>query len=279
MADTRRLIGIDLAWGKETGTDYDSTDCEGSGCAELVWNGNGLTLERPPELLHSMEDIVKWIEPDRGDWVIAVDVPIVIRNEEGRRPAEDEADEYYRPYDAVPRPSNLNLAVGKSQRGDQLLAQLRKVGGELVESAAHLENQRLVFETYPHIAMVELFGLDRTIKYKASQCQGKGGVLCQQKGQRRLADSMREHLCSDSNKPASDKPKLRSNKKLAELLPEPFPDLGGQKLKDREDKLDGLVCAYTAAWLDAGGDLVGLGKVGEGVMIAPRVQGIGPLLR
>ena len=238
----RRLIGIDLAWGKETGTSYTSTDCEGSGCVELVWDGDDLTLECF-KLLHSMEDIVKWIKPDRGDWVIAVDAPIVIRNKEGRRPAEDEADKYYRPYEAVPRPSNLDLAVGKSQRGDQLLTQLRKHGGELVENAAHLENQRLVFETYPHIAMVELFGLDRTIKYKESQCQGKGGVRCQQKGQRRLANSIREHLCSDPNMPASGKPELRSSQKLAELLPNPFPDLGGQPLKDREDKLDGLICA------------------------------------
>ena len=279
----RRLIGIDLAWGKR-----DGSEPAGSGCAELVWKGGELELTRLC-ILRRVDEIVKWIQPDDGDWVVAIDAPLVICNKCGQRPAEKQARRYYGGFDANARPAYLkNPDFRKHYQGRMIRKRLKELGGTLVERAEHLDGGPLFFETYPHIAMVELFGLDRTIKYKASQCQGKGGVRCQQKGQRRLANSIREHLCSDPNKPASDKPKLCSSERLAELLPDPFPDLRGQARKDREDKLDGLICAYTAAWVDAVSrrreadddhlPLVGLGKVGEGVMIAPRVQGIGPLL-
>ena len=263
----RRLIGVDLAWGERSTT----------GCAELAWDGNGLAL-KCFKLLRSMEDIVKWIEPNRGDWVIAVDAPIIIRNERGRRPAEDEANKHYRyPFEAGPYPSNLNLPVGKSQRGGQLLVQLRESGGELVESAAHLEGQRLVFETYPHIAMVELFHLRKSIKYKSGWIDDHYPVEerfdRQLEGQQELVGHIREHLCS------SDAcPRLLPGGKLDELLSRPASSRTRADLKRCEDLLDGLVCAYTAAWLDIGGDLVGLGKVRKGVMITPRAQGIGPLL-
>ena len=265
----RRLIGIDLAWGSEEGTDYYSPDCEGSGCAELIRDGDDLTLKRL-DLLYSMDEIVKWIKPERGDWVVAVDAPIVIQNEEGRRPAEDEADEFYGPYQAAAYSSNLNLAVGKSRRGGQLLTQLRKRGGDLVESAAHLEGQRLVFETYPHIVMVELFRLRRTIKYKGDNSAD------QLAGQWELTRAIWEHLCGPLARP-----RLAVDDNLATLLCEPGPLPRGEigrRVKAREDKLDALVCAYTAAWLDAERPLQGLGEVGKGVMITPRRRDIAPAL-
>ena len=58
----------------------------------------------------------------------------------------------------------------------------------------------------------------------------------------------------------------------------PDPSLRGKVLKDREDALDGLVCAYAAAWLDAGRPRQGLGDAGFGVMITPALRGIGPAL-
>ena len=261
----RRLIGIDLAWGNEGGIGYYSTECEGSGCAELVWDGEDLMLKRLA-LLHSMDEIVDWIRPDCGDWVVAIDAPLVICNKDGQRPAENQASKFYGKYHAGADSSNLK----REHRGPQLLRALARRGGELVEQTVAIRGRRLVFETYPHIAMVELFNLDRIFKHKRKP---KRTVACRNAEQRRLAEATCENLCSE----AAD-PFLMMNKRLAELLPEPFPDLGGQALKDREDKLDGLICAYTTAWLNAGRDLVGLGKVGEGVMIAPRVQGIGPLL-
>ena len=259
----RRLIGIDLAWSGRNGT----------GCVELAWKGDGLTLVRH-DLCWSMDEIVDWIEPERGSWAMAVDAPLVVLNETGSRQADRQATSCYGKLQAGAYSANrkqLKKCNRGVPRGEELLGKLKSCNPALVEQPEDVRDGNLVFETYPHIAMVELFELSCTIKYKAKK---KCPVSCQRDGQQRLAEEIRQHLCS-----ASDKPKLLRNKNRDSLLRKPDSILKGKALKCREDKLDGLICAYAAAWLDAGGDLVGLGEVGEGVMIAPRVQGIGPLLR
>ena len=249
----RRLIGIDLAWSQRNGT----------GCAELVREGGELTLTRI-DICHSIDEIVEWINPGDGHWVVAVDAPLVVTNQEGRRCADAQASKLYHPYQAGAYPTNLKL-LGKDHRGGQLLKKLEECGGDVVESAAHLNGSRLVFETYPHIVMVELFNLEQTIKYK------KGRVACRRRGQRKLAKKIRKHLCG-----TSANPRLRPNDPLDSLLHEPNPILKGRHLKHREDRLDALICAYTAAWLDAKRPLLGLGQVGAGVMLAPRLREITP---
>lgn len=260
--DTRRLIGVDLAWGKETGTDYYSKECEGSGCVELVWGSDGLTLKRF-NLLHSMDAIVEWIKPNHGDWVVAVDSPLVIHNKGGRRRAEEQADRVYRPYDAHPRPTNLEKR-GEHHRGGQLLRALEAHGGVLVEDPAKQAAGRLVFETYPHPATVELFDIDRIIKYK--NCVKDQMIL----GQKQLACAIRRYLCPDGAKP-----RLRRSDDLDSLLDVPEAILKSD-LKNREDVIDGLICAYIAAWVDAGRPSRGFGDVGDGVMIVPNVRDLKP---
>ena len=242
----RRLIGVDLAWSARNG----------SGCVELGWKGGELALERM-DLLYSMDEIVEWIEPERGDWVVAVDAPLVVLNETGRRAADAEASRHYRKHEAGAYPTNLKL-LGADHRGGRLLRALEGRGCELVEEADGMAGRRVAFESYPHIVMVELFGLERTIKYK------KGRVKQRRAGQQELADAIREHLC-----PERANPRLLIGDALDALLCAPNPELKGRALKRREDLLDGLVCAYASAWADAARPLQGLGEIGAGVMIAP----------
>lgn len=249
---TRRCIGIDLAWGERNPT----------GCVELAWDGGELVLARL-DLCRSIQDIVEWIEPDRGDWIVAIDAPLVIRNQTGRRAAEADADRYYRRYQAGAYPSSLDK-FGADHRGGRLWRALEERGGELLEQPNMLGRPHLIFETYPHIVMVELFHLDRTIKYKARP--GRDVIA----GQRQLVNAIREHFCG-----GAANPRLRSNDALEELLREPRTPISDRALKDREELLDGLVSAYMAAWVDAGRPLRGLGVVGEGVMVVPSVRGIG----
>ena len=261
----RRLIGIDLAWSENNG----------SGCVELAQSGSELELKRL-EILYSMEDIMNWIDPARGHWVVAVDAPLIVCNKKGSRDADKKATCCYGKFHAGAYPANRNRLGGYNHgvpRGEELLCKLKPHGATLVEQMGDIAPGSLVFETYPHVAMVELFNLCCTIKYKASQCKKKGGVCCQRRGQQELADKISEHLCGGVGDLC-----LQPSGKLDDLLCEPDPILKGNALKGHEDKLDAVVCAYTAAWLDAGGDLVGLGKVGEGVMIAPRLREIGPPL-
>ena len=247
----RRLIGIDLAWSERNGT----------GCAELVREGSELTLTRIG-VRDSLDDIINWIDPECGDWVVAVDAPLVIRNKTGSRVADQQPSKLYQPYEAGAYPANLDR-LGKDHRGGQLLRALKNRGAALVEEGSDINDGRLVFETYPHIVMVELFHLEKTIKYK------KGRVACRRRGQRKLAQKIRKRLCG-----SSASLRLGVNDELDRLLREPDPILRGRDLKGREDKLDALICAYTAAWLDAGRPLLGLGEVGAGVMLAPRLREI-----
>ena len=248
----RRLIGIDLAWGERNGT----------GCAELAWRGDELELLRI-DVLRTFDEIVGWIEPQRGDWVVAVDAPLVVLNQKGRRQADADVSAKYWPFHAGAYPTNLTL-LGTDHRGGRLWRALEACGAALVERVEDRNGARLAFEMFPHVAMVELFGLERIIKYK------KGNVAEKRAGQRELAAAMRAHLCA-----AEDRPRLHVNPKLDDLLEEPREPLRGRALKGREDRLDAVVCAYVAAWLDAGRPLQALGQVGAGVVIAPQVRGIG----
>ena len=257
----RRLIGIDLAWGEENG----------SGCVELVWEEGELSLSRL-DLLYSTDEIVEWIALERGDWVVAVDAPLVVLNETGKRAADEEASRLYRRFEVGVHPANRKVlakyARGDEHRGEQLLRALQSGGARLAEREADVVADRLAFETHQHIVMVELFGLDRTIKRKKGKRKGEGDAN-RRRGQRQLCDAIREHLCG-----ALASPRLQINDRLDQLFGEPDPTLKGAALRSREDLLDGLVCAYTAAWIDAGRPAQGLGEVGAGVIVTPELRGI-----
>ena len=218
------------------------------------------------KLVRSLEEIVQWIEPGRGDWAVAIDAPLVIRNWTGPRAADAEADEFYRRFHAGAYPANLER-FGEDHRGGRLLRMLTAGadGGRLVEGEDAIAAPRLVFETYPHIVMVELFGLGRIIKYK------KGTDDFKRRGQGYLVEYIRKYFCG----PQAD-PRLGLSSGLEALLREPDPPLHDSALRGREDLLDGLVGAYMAAWLDAGRPIQGLGEVGAGMMIVPRLRGIRP---
>ena len=256
----RRLIGIDLAWSKGK---RDKPNA--SGCAELMWADGELRLTRL-DLRYSIDKIVEWIEPDRGHWLVAVDAPLVVCNEEGRREAEIQVSDAYRRYDAGAH--STNRKSGKERRGEQLRCKLEEHGGKLLEKAGGIRENKLVLETYPHPATVELFDLNLIIKYKM-----RDGMLKAQRRDRQqeLADQIRTHFCDRPSAPRSglNTPRLRRDDCLKALLSEPDPKATRENLKEREDKLDGLICAYIAAWADAGRCLQRFGVREEGVMFIP----------
>ena len=159
----RRLIGIDLAWGERNGT----------GCAELAWRGDELELRRI-DVLGTLDEIVAWIEPQRGEWVVAVDAPLVVLNQTGRRQADADVSAKYWKFEAGAYPANLNNPnLGPTSKAGRLLRALLAGGGTLVDRAEDVNSGRLMFEMYPHPAMVELFALERTIKYKKGRVAKK----------------------------------------------------------------------------------------------------------
>ena len=257
--DMRRLIGVDLAWGK-----LDGGEPAGTGCAELVWKDdkrNKLELTRLCSL-GRVEKIVDWIEGEPGDWVVAIDAPLRITNPKGNREAEKQVRKCYKKFKVGAHSSNTTRKQFKEHyQGRQILEQLEARKGTLVETRDHLNDGPLFFETYPHPAMVELFRLDGIIRYKSGK---KCRVCCQCKGQQRLADKIREHFCD-----APKGPRLCHNKLLDNLLRKPDEELEGKALKAREDLLDAVVCAYIAAWVAKGLPWHALGEEREGVIVVP----------
>ena len=248
----RRLIGIDLAW----------SEGNRSGCAELVYEDGQLALSRL-DLLCKIDDIVEWIDPGRGEWVVAVDAPLVVCNDKGQRKAEAKVRDAYRRYDAGAH--STNLEQDKEHRGVRLRKRLEERGGTLLECVGDDGGGNLIFETYPHPATVELFDLNLIIKYKKRKGMSKEQ---RRNGQQELADRIRTHFCDRPNGPSLRRDKQR-DKCLTALLCEPDPAITHDGLKDREDKLDALICAYIAAWAGAGRCLQRFGEVGQGVMYIP----------
>ena len=95
-----------------------------------------------------------WIEPQRGDWVVAVDAPLVVLNQTGRRQADADVSAKYWKFEAGAYPANLNNPnLGPTAKAGRLLCALLERGGKLVERAEDVNSGRLMFEMYPHPAM------------------------------------------------------------------------------------------------------------------------------
>lgn len=251
---TRRLIGVGLARGEKNA----------SGCVELERDGGELTLRRA-DLVRTIDDIVGWIQPEQGNWIVAVGAPLVVRNQKGRREADRQVNRRYSRYGADAYPANLDR-LGGDHRGWRLWRALgRRHDGALLDGGGDAGRPRLVFETSVHPLTIEFLGFDRAIKSR------KGGAARKREGQAQLAGAIRERLCA-----GKARPRLRIDDELEGLLREPVQPLPIDALNAREDLLAGLICAYAAAWVDARREIQALGIAGEGVTILPNARGITP---
>ncbi len=208
------FLGVDLGW-------YGRP----SGLAAIGQDAGALTL-RSVARMDAVDDILGWIvsEAGTGSVVVGVDAPLVIRNPSGIRPAERELNRDFRRFHAGCHPANL----GRPFAGHVIAfsRRLEKLGFRHGTSAAEDQEGRFQIEVHPHAATVNLFGLDRIVKYKRGRRDPRAREL------RRLRRLMLTHL------PELD-PALRLR------LPA-VPRAGD--LKPAEDQIDAVLCAYVAAY-------------------------------
>ena len=165
---------------------------------------------------------------------MAVDAPLWVPNKTGRRPGEAEIGRAFARYQAGAHPANRSrLAFDGIVRGEALVAALAARGFVHAPEVAAGALVRQVIEVFPHPAMVALFGLDRTLKYKARP--GRSADLRLNEW-RRYQDYLG----------ALAQPTRRCTARP--LIAQDVAALRGRRLKDYEDQVDALMCAYIALY-------------------------------
>jgi predicted RNase H-like nuclease len=225
------FIGIDLAW---------QSDKNNSGGAALRGDHSGVTLCDLSSGLATLAAVESFISRNTDtDTVVAIDAPLVIKNLDRQRPCETEIGRRFGAADASAHTTNLKRFPDASSV--KLASDLEADG---FVHYPELHTRRLAgkwfFEVYPHPAHVVLFKRGKIVKYK------RGTVTTRRRGLCEFRDGFKEYLY-----PAE--PRLIENDELRAFLGKSLEELRGDALKNYEDILDAIFCAYLAAYVWAWG--------------------------
>lgn len=240
------FIGIDLAW-KSSNPSGGAVIRDG----RLVAHTGGLG---------DNGEIVAFVAEhlaQTGGAVVAVDAPLRVPNQTGSRLCDTALSADWRRFHAGALPANRErLAEDGVVRGEALTAELvRELRFAEAASIPRRTQARLVCEVFPHPAHIALFGLERILKYK------RGSV-----DERRAELTRYQTLLRGLRKA---EPPLKGTKNL--LVGVDVAGLRGRVLKEYEDTLDAITCAYVAAYLWEHGPkaAVSYGTLAEGSILVP----------
>lgn len=218
---TMKFIGIDLGWRSQP-----------SGLCCLEWIDGQLQLV-DLDRKEAIADILTWIDlrvqPDEPA-IIGVDAPTLIPNASGSRLADKLSHKYFGKYHAGCYPANKNLPF--ADRTINFGLELESRGFAHAPTIEPQKLGRYQIEVFPHPAIVNLFNLERILKYKKGRLNERRLELI------KLQNYLLDLLPSFS-------PPLRLSC-LCGSFPLEIPTTGAA-LKATEDKLDSLICAYVAA--------------------------------
>lgn len=191
--------------------------------------------------------------------VVAVDAPLCVPNQTGRRICDNRVSVEWRRYEAGAYPANRKLlAYDGSIRGERLAERFSRDFG-LVQTAP-IPRQgagRYLCEVFPHPAHVALFGLERTLKYKGKRGRTPAMIRAEYARYQHLLAQLAE----------ADPPLLG----LEEITSVDVSSLRGQVLHAVEEALDAVTCAYVAyyAWWHGPAQQRIYGTVAEGHILVP----------
>ncbi|MEH2223811.1 DUF429 domain-containing protein [Nostoc sp.] len=217
-----KFIGIDLGWRSQP-----------SGLCCLEWIDGQLEL-LDLDRKDAIADILIWIDQSvQADEpaIIAVDAPTLIPNATGSRLPDKLSHKYFGKYHAGCYPANQNLPF--AERTVNFGLELESRGFAHAPTIEPQKLSRYQIEVFPHPAIVNLFNLERILKYKKGRLNERRLELI------KLQNYLLDILPSFS-------PPLRSLRLCGSFIPE-IPTTGAA-LKATEDKLDSLICAYVAAY-------------------------------
>lgn len=232
--DRIHIVGIDLAWGER----------RPDGVCVLEVDRREAQV-RAIGLSQGDDELLAFVEANvgRGPAFIAVDAPIVCRNQTGARPVDRLTHVHFGRFKSGCHPANLGLCPRPPRVADKLVQNGFEIG---------VAGRRVVAEVYPHPAMVRLFGLNERIPYKRGPVDARRREF--QRLQAKLRGCLRDHF-----------PALRVSPGVAGLLRMPW-------TKDVEDQTDAFFCALIGYWhwLHLGQRTETLGDLVTGFILVPR---------
>lgn len=218
-----RFVGIDFGW---------TAGASGLCCLDLLRGGLAIVAF---DLRWDPGEILAWVDrmlPMEMPGLVAVDAPTIIPNATGTRLPDRLTHKHFGKYHAGCYPANLNRPF--ASRTTQLGLDLEGRGFVHAPEMVAQGLGRYQIEVFPHPAMVNLFGLDRIIKYKKGRLGDRRQELL------RLVSYIERYL-----------PHLEPNLQLNSAWENLVADIDlakGSTLKQIEDRIDALICAYGGAY-------------------------------
>jgi predicted RNase H-like nuclease len=218
-----RFIGVDLAWTTSGGTGL---------CA--IAEGRVIDSTR----VSTDDEIIGWLEPHLlAGCVVAIDAPLIVRNPTGRRRCDQLISQCFGAQHASTHSANLGLdSFRNGVRGERIVGALSL---DLDPEFAPGTHVRRAIEVYPHPAIVALFGLSVTLKYKAKPGRTLDSRVTEMQA---LLGHLIELVAGDPPVDVQAAPRWPM---LEGTVATPA---SAAELSRMEDEIDAFVCAYIALY-------------------------------
>lgn len=268
----QRFIGINLAWSRRNTSGIVALECNKNKINLGAFNDS---IGDDSEIIDFVRGIVPTFSKNtrghnlsskinrNGGCFIAIDAPLLVPNEKGTRPVDIEVAQRFRAQEAGALPANRTLLRNPEGdiRGETLTKKLENMGFihsfKIEKQGYHLR----LFEVFPHPAMVIIFNLPVTLKYKAKKGRSLDSRL-QELKRYRMYLSRLQYI---------DPPLSQNVVHTFSLDNTNFIKSQGG-LKHYEDLLDALFCAWLAAyfwfWGNRGYEV--MGNMATGYIILPK---------
>ena len=211
------FIGIDLAWGEKNLSGYSVLELSTS-----KKTSKHILKIIDIKLIKSIDEILLEIDKYKEHQVyVGVDAPLVIPNETGNREIEKKFNKDFSKYKISMLPANRKILSRYSAtiRSEELYKCLA-----LQDFKRNYAHKKVVFEVYTHSTIAMLWNDHKILPYKRKKGRDTAFIK-EQLGiyQKYLKKALASH----------------------KILKEDLTSLKGQKIKDYEDKLDAVTCAYS----------------------------------
>jgi predicted RNase H-like nuclease len=243
-------LGIDLAWGPHGRTGLAGLDGDGRLVASASVGTDG----------EIAAFVAAHLAAHPGPVLAAVDAPLVVPNETGRRPCEAELSAAFGRFHAGPHPANRGLPHLREPRGAVLAERFGwTLDPDATEPGEPVPEPGACIEVYPHPAMVTWFDLDRVIPYKHKTGRDLAAL--------QAASTLLLELVEREAGPLlrlSDHPRWQQARTTVAAATRK------SHLRSVEDEVDGIWCAYLAwVWMHRRDRLRVYGDRAGGYVVAP----------